>query len=291
MSLYKFSGKKVWTVSLNSDSNSPGQEGEFTCPQSQCEKNAGVQVTGSYKKPVFSSGLSDTPASSDQISTERGKKRHCRSICVPQETEINIPPAKSSWQPQGSGLWKPVTMSAVRNCSRAGLDGKFDMRTVRWSPTECKNYEFFSLAPVKRHMETGHITPDDLLTPPESPVPRPNSVYSDGAVSPFTSDPYLDYTHSRMHHIQEFRNRSLSVEDKISLATQTLTGPTDSGSMSNVLCQNNSVPSSPHHRYRVPRCRSQPSFYDRKCGRRRRRDLRPTLNFHKMMTEVRNTSV
>lgn len=262
--------------------------GELTLPPAQGGKGASYRSSNAHKKSVFSVTHCDTATVSHQISTERPKKRHCHSMCVPPETEISIPPPKSTWQPQGSGLWKPVAMTTVRNCSRAGLDGKFDMRTVRWSPTESRNYKFSSLAPsVQRHRETGHITPDDLLTPPESPVSRPNSVYSDGAISPFTGEPYVDYAFGRVHHIQEFRNRSLSVEDKISFSTQTMVGPSGSGSVNSMPGQNSSVPSSPHHRYRVPRCRSQPSFYDRKSGRRRRRELRPTLNFHKMMMEVR----
>lgn len=274
-------------MSLNSEPKTTNS-GEFSLPPAQPGKGMGFKSSGAHKKSVFSTGHCDTATVSDQISTERPKKRHCRLMCVPPETEVSIPPAKSTWQPQGSGLWKPVAMNTVRNCSRAGLDGKFDMRTVRWSPTESRNYKFSSLAPsVQRHRETGHITPDDLLTPPESPVSRPNSVYSDGAISPFTGEPYVDYTFSRFHQMQEFRNRSLSVEDKISFSTQTLMGPSGSGSMNSMQGYNSSVPSSPHHRYRVPRCRSQPSFYDRKSGRRRRRDMRPTLNFHKMMMEVR----
>ncbi|XP_045190369.1 protein FAM53A-like [Mercenaria mercenaria] len=267
-------GKKLFTVSLGSDTGAKTKTGEFTVP-SMPKSTAVTKIMCSHKKPMHLCPLCDSSVANNQVLSDRPKKRHCRSISVPQETEINVPPAKSTWQPQGSGLWKPVAMT-MRNSSRTGLDGKWDVRTVRWSPSDCRNYEFSSLAPsVQRHMETGHITPEDFLTPPESPVPRPNSVYSDGAISPFTSDSYTDYY--KVNHIQEFRNRSLSVEDKISCSSVTYTG-----SASNVHSMNSSVPSSPHHRYRIPRCRSQPSFYDRKSGRRRRRDCRPTLNFNKM---------
>ena len=132
-------------------------------------------------------------------------------------------------------------------------------------------------------MSSGHITPEDFLTPPESPIPRPSSaVYSDGAISPLGA-PWLDFSHQQLFNKHEaFRNRSLSMEDKISCnscASMCVT------SFSSVPVSINAIPTSPHHRYRIPRCRSQPSFYDRKSGRRRRRDSRPTLNFHKM-TEV-----
>lgn len=275
---FHFAGKKLFTVSLASDTDVKFKAEEFTTPAIP-KHSAVTKVMCSHKKPVHLCPLCDSIQGSNQAQSDRPKKRNCRSISVPQETEISVPPAKSSWQPQGSGLWKPVALT-VRNSSRPGLDGHWDVRTVRWSPSDCRNYEFSSLAPsVQRHMETGHITPEDFLTPPESPVPRPNSVYSDGAISPFTGDSYIDYPY-RAHHIQEFRNRSLSVEDKISCSAVTY-----GGSASNVPILNGSVPSSPHHRYRTPRCRSQPSFYDRKSGRRRRRDCRPTLNFNKM-TEV-----
>jgi len=270
-------------MSLKSE---PQNSGDLSFPPAHPGKGGGYKHLSAHNKSIYSTGHCDNTTVSNQIS-ERPKKRHCHFMCLPPETEISVPPAKSTWQPQGSGLWKPVAMNTMRNCARAGLDGKFDIRTVRWSPTEYRNYKFSSLAPsVQRHRETGHITPDDLLTPPESPVSRPNSVYSDGALSPFTGEPYMDYTFSRVHKMQEFRNRSLSVEDKISFSPQTLTGPPGSGSVNSMHGHYSSVPSSPHHRYRAPRCRSQPTFYDRKSGRRRRRDMRPTLNFHKMMTEV-----
>ena len=209
----------------------------------------------------------------EQGTVDRPKKRHCRSMTVPQETEINIPPAKSSWQPQGSGLWKPVGLYCHR--SMAGNSAKWDVRSVQWTQPDSRYYEFSSLA--YRQTDTGHVTPDDLLTPPESPVPRPNSVYSDGAISPFTGDPFLDYQNKLYGAPEGFRHRSLSVEDKISNAIT----PCPISTGGNI----SSIPSSPHHRQRVPRCRSQPTFYDRKSGRRRRRDCRPTLNFNKM-TEV-----
>lgn len=262
----------MFTVSLGSEASN-ARLGEFTVPQMP-KSTAVTKVMCSHKKPIHLCAVCDSTTLCNLVSSERPKKRNCRSISVPLETETSLPPAKSTWQPQVSELWKPVAMTG-RDSAMSGLDGKWDVRTVRWSPSDSRNYEFSSLAPsVQRHRETGHITPEDFLSPPESPVPRPDSVYSDGAISPYTGDMYMDFTY-KTHHLQQFRNRSLSVEDKISFSDMTY-----SGSATNV-----SVPSSPHHKYRIPRCRSQPSFYDRKSGRRRRRDYRPTLNFNKM-TEV-----
>ncbi|WAR21611.1 FA53A-like protein [Mya arenaria] len=302
-------GKEVWTMSLTPTSSS----GVQYCKGGSKERNPGDDGNSPYRTPP--TGAVDT-TSCDNCQGSYGhgetrpKKRTCRSITVPleHESETNIPPAKSSWQPKGSDLWKPATMNPIRNSSRPGMDGKFDVRTVTWSPIDCRHYEFSSLAPsVQRHRETGHITPDDLLTPPESPVPRPNSVfsncstpvsrphsvYSDGAISPYMSEPYynyIDHSHNRIQHIQEFRNRSLSVEERISNISANpqvssfyaSSANTAQGAMCGITPTNNAIPTSPHHRHRVPRCRSQPSFYDRKSGRRRRRDSRPTLNFHKM---------
>jgi len=243
-------------------------------------------------------------------SVTRPKKRSCRSTEKTEETEYNIPPAKSSWQPKSTGLWKPVTLTSVRGQCSEGYR-QFDVRTVRWSPIDCNNYQFSSLAPsLQKHRETGHITPDDLLTPSESPVPRPssvysdgsnpisrpNSVYSDGALSPFHHDSsFCEYSHNRIQ-ANDFRHRSLSVEEKIS-NIHAFANSGNSGIPENALSNSASAiagilpgghmiaPTSPHHRHRPPRCRSQPTLYDRKSGRRRRRDHRPTLNFNKM-TEV-----
>ncbi|KAL4231700.1 protein import into nucleus [Mactra antiquata] len=287
----KTGGNNVWRVSLRQDSEEKSDvdlNGEFVTPSAP-KTSAVTKVLCSHKKLIDSCSLCESLIS-PTVPNERPKKRNSQSISVPQECEINSPPAKSSWQPQGSRLWKPivgrygstspyssVAMGTGRSCHRLSVEEKWDSRQNQWSPTDYKNYVFSSLAPsVQRHMETGHITPDDLLTPPESPVPRPNSVYSDGAISPFYSQVDFTFNRGTSHFIQEFRNRSLSVEDKISCSTLTCFGTSN-----NSTPLNHSVPSSPHHR-KVPRCRSQPSFYDRKSGRRRRRDLRPTLNFNKM---------
>ena len=275
-------GKKVWSVSINSKNEKSPGDGEFTAPVAPQDT---ARLMSINKKPLHPRKSCD----SDHVSASstRPKKRHCRSMSVPQDTEINIPPAKSTWQPQGSNIWKPVAMATMgtRNCHGVNFprEASFN-RTFTQTPTEFQfNDKFASL--TQRHVRSGHATPEDFLTPPESPIPRPSSaVYSDGAASPLGA-PWLDFNQQQMlSKYDAFRNRSLSFEDKISCtscASMTVTP------FSSVPVAINSIPSSPHHRSnRIPRCRSQPSFYERKCGRRRRRDSRPTLNFHKM-TEVR----
>ena len=283
--LFLFSGKKVWSVPLNSKTEKTGPHGDrdFIAPSAPQDATRLMSIN---KKPLHPRKSCDSDSASN--STTRPKKRHCRSMSVPQETEISMPPAKSTWQPQGSNIWKPVAMATLgnRNCHTVNFNREASFsRTFTQTPTDFQmNEKFASLAPsFQRHIGSGHITPEDFLTPPESPVPRPASaVYSDGAVSPLGA-PWLDFSQQQLFNKHDaFRNRSLSFEDKISCnscASMCVT------SFSSVPVSINAIPSSPHHRHRIPRCRSQPSFYDRKCGRRRRRDSRPTLNFHKM-TEV-----
>lgn len=275
-------GKKVWSVPLNAKTESTGApvDGDFVAPVAPQDSGRFMCIN---KKPLHPRKTCDSETVSN--STTRPKKRHCRSMSVPQETEINIPPAKSTWQPQGSNLWKPVAVAAMggRNCHLVNFPREASFtRTYTQTPTEFHlNEKFASLAPnIQRHIGSGHITPEDFLTPPESPVPRPSSaVYSDGAVSPLGA-PWLDFNNQQMcNKYDAFRNRSLSLEDKISCnscASMCVT------SFSSVPFSINTIPTSPHHRHRIPRCRSQPTFYDRKCGRRRRRDSRPNLNFLKM---------
>lgn len=279
-------GKKVWSVSINSKAEKSHGEGEFVAPVAPQDT---ARLMSINKKPLHPRKPCDSEHGS--TSSTRPKKRHCRSMSVPQETEINIPPAKSTWQPQGSNIWKPVAMATVgnRNCHAVNFPREASFsRTFTQTPTEFQfNEKFASLS--QRHVRSGHATPEDFLTPPESPIPRPSSaVYSDGAVSPLGA-PWLDFNQQQMlSKYDAFRNRSLSFEDKISCtscASMTVT------SFSSVPVAINSIPSSPHHRYRIPRCRSQPSFYERKCGRRRRRDSRPTLNFHKMTETAYGQSI
>lgn len=269
-------GKKVWSVSLNSKAEKtiPPDDGSFVAPVAPQDTSRLMCIN---KKPLHPRKACDNEHVSN--STNRPKKRHCRSMSVPQETETSIPPPKSTWQPQGSNLWKPIAMAPMggRNCHSVNFPREASFsRTFTQTPTEFHLNENF----VKR-IGSGHITPEDFLTPPESPIPRPSSaVYSDGAVSPFGA-PWLDFSHQQMcsSKYDAFRNRSLSFEDKISCnncASMRVT------SFSSVPVSINTIPTSPHHRQRIPRCRSQPTFYDRKCGRRRRRDSRPNLNFHKM---------
>ncbi|KAH3705445.1 uncharacterized protein LOC127859832 [Dreissena polymorpha] len=294
-------GKEVWTMPLNAAPLSAGNKD-------------GDERRGLHRHPNVSInsqaviGERKIPASYDH--SFQGDPRPKKRNCVPSETEYNIPPAKSSWQPQGTALWKPVAVQSGRNFSCSIRDRMFNAQADQWSHSDLRNFHFSSIAPCgQRHRDTGHITPEDLLTPPESPVSRPNSVYSDGsaplsrpnsvysdgAVSPYMGmgDPHAcwDMSHDRMRHVQEFRNRSLSVEDRISMNSGNFGGLVCNmsgsagalqGSAYQLAAVNGSVPSSPHHRSRVPRCRSQPSFLDRKTARRRRRDLRPTLNFSKM---------
>lgn len=265
----------VLHVSLNSDRKLG--DVAFSIPQN----TAVTKVLCSHKKHRHSCELCENASFTCQISSERPIKRHCRSVCV-QQMNINTPQEKSTWQPQGSLLWKPVSMATGKSLMHTMYDGK---RDVGWLPNEFQNYEnISSLAQsvnchnetAHHHFETGHITPDRFITSPESPVSRPGSVYSDGAISPFNGDYPYDYAH-QVHYFHDFINRSLSVEDGISCYVTNCTG-----AATNSQGHNNSVPSSPHHRYRVPRCRSQPSFYDRKSRRTRRRDCRPTINFNKM---------
>lgn len=259
-------GKNVWTVTVNNRVDELG-----TQTSEDQELNAGFKhLTCSDEDGAHCQDGSDG-------SKERPKKRHCRSMTVPQETEISIPPTKSTWKPQGSRLWKPVAIGAT--------GAKFDMRSVHWLDT-CPTGRRFEFNAVQnaRQCERGNLTPDNVLTPPESPVSRPNSVYSDGAISPFSSDAAYHssfYHHHHHPHPADFPIRSLSFEDQIS--SPAMGGMVfHSGSVNSVPGITSSMPSSPHHRSRVPRCRSQPSFYDRKSGRRRRRDSRPMLNFNKM---------
>lgn len=275
-------GKKVWSVSLNTKAEKTGApgDGDFVAPVAPEDTSRLMCIN---KKPLHPRITCDSENVSN--SAARPKKRHCRSMSVPQETEISSPPAKSTWQPQGSNLWKPVAMAAMgsRNCHAGNFSREASFsRTFTQTPTEFHlNEKFASLAPcIQRRIGSGHITPEDFLTPPESPIPRPSSaVYSDGAVSPFGA-PWLDFNHQQVcNKYDAFRNRSLSFEDKISCNSCASICVT---SFSSVPVSINTIPTSPHHRHRIPRCRSQPTFYDRKCGRRRRRDSRPNLNFHKM---------
>lgn len=275
-------GKKVWSMSLNSTTEKSHGEGEFVAPMAPQDTTRFMSIN---KKPLHPRKPCDT----DHVSntTTRPKKRHSRSMSVPQETEINIPPAKSTWQPQGSNIWKPVAVAAMgnRNCHSMNFPREASFsRTFTQTPTDFQFHET-----LNRHSLSGHITPDDFLTPPESPVPRPSSaVYSDGAMSPLGA-PWLDFNQQQVLSKHDaFRNRSLSFEDKISCSSSA--SSVSVTSFSSVPLSINAIPTSPHHRHRIPRCRSQPSFYERKCGRRRRRDCRPTLNFHKM-TEVKFSSM
>lgn len=209
------------------------------------------------------------------------KKRHCRTLITPIDG-----PAPSSWQPQGTQIWKPVTVipSNTNGSSNTTFPTNFHHGGDYSAPQICTNTSgFISLAPQLSQFDAG-MSHCDIFTPPESPVPRPSSastcsVRYDGAFSPLGA-PWLDSCSQSWNKYSAFQNRSLSVEDEISYTTT-------SGSTTSVPGCISSVPSSPH-RSRIPRCKSQPSFIrERKYGLKRRRDYdrRPALDFRKM-TEV-----
>ncbi|XP_060073281.1 protein FAM53A-like [Ylistrum balloti] len=269
------SGKKVWTVQLNSAAgkdllSESLRQGLNTAPPIA---NLASDQSGDLGPP--------------QNAPAPPKKRHCRSLTVPVPPERPTP--SSSWQPQESRLWKPVAViSSERTQSEAtvmpvnfcGSDATLGHRTcesVGGIPTGMCN------------CEQSFAVPSDIFTPPESPVPRPSSTSTcsgrhDGTFSPLGA-PWLEHCQRRY---DAFQSRSLSFEDQISCSSSSGSTPSVPGCVHSQ--QSLSQPYHPHHHHhhhhhhRIPRCRSQPSMtHDRKYGLKRRRDYdRPTLNFRKM---------
>ncbi|KAL3864054.1 hypothetical protein ACJMK2_005764 [Sinanodonta woodiana] len=254
---------------------------EYTIPS-----RVDISFPCSHVKPSNTGSVCDNVAPA--LSSSRPKKRHSQSLNTHSENDRNFPPAKSTWQPQGSRLWKPVGLSVsnksrnshISNFQKDTLQSNFTREFTRSSTDSCFS-EFSSSSSLKyKQVDSGHITPEDFITPPESPIPRPLSastcICSDGAISPLDY-PYVDSTSVyclNKHHA--FRNRSLSFEDQISSSSSC------SGSVASVPNSVKSMPSSPH-RQKIQRCRSQPSFYrERKSGKRRKLHGRPNLNLLKM---------
>ncbi|XP_064601501.1 protein FAM53A-like [Liolophura sinensis] len=194
------------------------------------------------------------------------KKKHCRSLSIPADTATG-----GIWRPQGSKLWKPIAVCPVVLHPKQHKTKPYSPNLGRDLRANINSNNLGRATP----QDMGYITPCDLATPPESPIPRPASAssgYCDGSFSPIGA-PWLDCSPSRSYKSDSFKKRSVSLEDRISGST----------TLASVLSCIHSTPSSPCH-HRIPRCRSQPCvLHDRKCGLKRRRDYdRPTLDLHKM---------
>ncbi|XP_069140771.1 protein FAM53A-like [Argopecten irradians] len=273
------SGKKVWTVQLNSAAGKDvkSKQGQTTSPP---VTSTDLDLTGDLKQPP------NAPAPP--------KKRHCRSLTGPSQPERPTP--SSSWQPQQSGLWKPVISSERSLSEEIVLPVNFGSGDVALGLRTCESYGGHP-AGICNNCEQNFVLPSDIFTPPESPVPRPSSTATcsgrhDGMFSPFGA-PWLEHS---QHRYDAFKSRSLSFEDQFSCSSSSGSTPSVHG------CAHSQLSLQPHnhhyhqhhyhhhhhHHHRIPRCRSQPSMtHDRKYGLKRRRDYdRPTLNFRKM-TEKR----
>lgn len=163
---------------------------------------------------------------------------------------------------------------------------------------------FLPMAPPSPvSVDSGRDTTSDRhTTPPQSPVPRPSSATSlrsvhtaFSAASCWSSSGGSGaYSYHRPFNRSEvLQSRSLSYEEQMSpVGLQ----PSASGSSPCVASGSGvglgypggfggsaySLPLSPC-RNKIPRCHSQPCvLHDRRCGKKRRRDDRPTLDFHKM---------
>lgn len=249
---FRFLGKKVWTVKLNSgdkisglsktDSNSMRRVKESSYQDDfKSRKEARRSSTDIQRKKLSPRRKSNAEEELSQIVTACDN-----SSSVDPPTKRQCTDMTTKWQPKETDVWKPIPV----------ID-----RDHHFSPA-------FS----------DHVT-CDIFTPPESPVPRPLSASTypscyDNTCSPIGAT-WLDQT--TFSKFNAFKNRSLSFEDEISCSNA-------SGSTSSVQTAHHHYHHH-HHRNRIPRCRSQPSvLYDRKCGIKRRRDYdhRPNLNFHKM---------
>ena len=135
------------------------------------------------------------------------------------------------------------------------------------------------MAPSPLSIDSGRDTTSDLHTPPQSPVPRPSSATSLRSCHTAFSASWWSNSPGRLRG-EVLQSRSLSYEEQMSTGLQAAV----SGS-SPCVVGTGSVPLSPC-RSKIPRCHSQPCvLHDRRCGKKRRREDRPTLDFHKM-TEV-----
>ena len=138
------------------------------------------------------------------------------------------------------------------------------------------------MAPSPLSIDSGRDTTSDLHTPPQSPVPRPSSATSlRSCHATAFSASWWSHSPGRSLRGEVLQSRSLSYEEQMPTGLQAAA----SGSSPCVVGSGGSVPLSPC-RSKIPRCHSQPCvLHHRRCGKKRRREDRPTLDFHKM-TEV-----
>lgn len=259
----KGSGKKVWTVKLNSGDRISGltKTEPHSIRKKSDESHHRTDGRRSYHEDILSRKETRRSSQDLQRSKLSPRKQTSQDICEDKLSQISTacdngnsvdPPTKrhctdvtSKWQPKETLVWKPIPV----------IDKEHHFNPAFSDHLNC-----------------------DIFTPPESPVPRPLSASTypgcyDNMYSPIGAS-WLEQT--TFNKFNAFKNRSLSFEDEISCSNA-------SGSTSSVQLAHHHHHH--HHRNKIPRCRSQPSvLYDRKCGIKRRRDYehRPKLNFHKM---------